>query len=133
MNTEEKLKELILEKYGTMLEFSRASGIANSTLASIMNRGIHKASISNIITICKYLEISVDALAMDRIVPLESANRLKEMTDFLKYLRMNIRDFEDCTVDGIKMTANDANTMLDMLDLSIEMIRRTHSRREEAE
>ena len=73
MNIEERLKTLIVERYGNMLNFSNKIGMANSTLATIMKKGIHNANVSNIIKICKELGISADALANDEIIP-TSAN-----------------------------------------------------------
>ena len=51
MTTEDKLKDLILSKYGSMINFSSQIGMANSTLATIMKNGIHKANVTNIMVI----------------------------------------------------------------------------------
>ena len=70
MTIENKLKDLITEKYGSMVKFSQEIEMANSTLATIMKKGIHNANVNNIIKICKALQISADELANDRIVPI---------------------------------------------------------------
>ena len=67
MTIEQKIKKLIVEKYGSMTAFSKEVGIANSTLSTILSRGINKAGINNIFKICKALDISADALATGEI------------------------------------------------------------------
>ncbi len=67
MKTEEKLKELIIEKYGTVKFFSNVVGIKYTTLDSMLKKDIGKASISNVIKICHELHLDVDALAEGRI------------------------------------------------------------------
>ena len=69
MNTEEKLKNYILERYVSLREFSQTVGIPHSTFASILSRGIHNASVGNVIKICRALNISADALADGKIEP----------------------------------------------------------------
>ena len=67
MNIETELKELILSRFGTMKAFSEKIELPNSTIDSIFRRGVNNASITNIIKICKALEISADALADGRL------------------------------------------------------------------
>lgn len=61
MNIENELRNLILEKYGTLVEFCKKIDIPTSTLYSIFNRGLNNANITSVITICKELGISADA------------------------------------------------------------------------
>ena len=67
MNIETELKELILSRFGTMKAFSEKIELPNSTIDSIFRRGVNNASITNIIKICKALEISASALADGRL------------------------------------------------------------------
>lgn len=68
MNTiEEQLKEMILSKYKSVREFSLLIDMPYSTLDSIFKRGIGNASVSNIIRICKALNISADGLSQGKI------------------------------------------------------------------
>ena len=78
MTIEEKLKSLIIEKYGNMVNFCKEIDMANSTLATIMKSGVHKANITSIIKICKALGISADELANNRIVPINEQNPIME-------------------------------------------------------
>ena len=68
MNTEELLKNLIIEKAGSVNRFAQEIGIAQSTLVSVFSRGVNKSNINTIIKICQALEISADALIDGRIV-----------------------------------------------------------------
>ena len=58
MNIEEKLQDYIKAKYGSIYAFTKEIGMANSTFATLMKRGIHSASITSLIKICKALDIS---------------------------------------------------------------------------
>lgn len=60
--SEDKLKEYILTKYKSIREFTVDIDMPYSTIDSIFKRGVRKASIDNIIKICDFLNISVDAL-----------------------------------------------------------------------
>jgi hypothetical protein len=68
---ETKLKGLILNRYKSILEFTKSIGMPYSTFASIFNRGIVNSNINNIIKICAALGISADALAVGEIVAAE--------------------------------------------------------------
>lgn len=68
MSVESDLKNLIVERYGTVKAFSQSVGLPNSTLDSIFRRGILKASVTNIIKICDALGISADGLGDGKIV-----------------------------------------------------------------
>lgn len=59
---EDEIKKLIIEKYGSMRSFSDKIGIPNSTVVSILDRGINNSNISNVMKMCKELKISVDKL-----------------------------------------------------------------------
>lgn len=69
MSIEQQVKDLIISRYGSMKAFSISIGLPNSTLDSIFRRGLHKASIDNVIKICAALSISADGLGEDRLIP----------------------------------------------------------------
>lgn len=75
MNTEDKLKELILSRYKSIREFTLAIDFPYTTLDSIFKRGIGNSSITNVLKICNALHISADALADGRIEPVYDVNR----------------------------------------------------------
>ena len=57
---EEKIKELIIEKYGSVRQFALKIDIPYTTIDSILKRGIDNSNVSNVIKMCKALGISVD-------------------------------------------------------------------------
>lgn len=59
---EEEIKNMIVERYGSMRSFSDAIGLPNSTVVSILERGIGNSNITNVIKMCRALNISVDKL-----------------------------------------------------------------------
>ena len=59
---EEELKKVILEKYGSIRNFSDKIGLPNSTVVSILDRGIGNSNITNVMKMCKALNISADKL-----------------------------------------------------------------------
>lgn len=59
---EEEVKNMIVEKYGSVRQFAQKIGLANSTIDSILRRGFDNSNVSNIIKICKELNISADKL-----------------------------------------------------------------------
>lgn len=132
MTIEEKLKDMILARYGSMVEFAKRIDIANSTLATIMSRGIHKASISNVIKICNALDISTDELARDRIVPrnksIQNRSHMTEINDIISFTKRNIQEYNDLTIDGVPMTQNEIEMLLDALDIGIGIIKRNRER-----
>ena len=58
-----KLRNLMINKCGSVSAFAASIGIPYTTVDSILKRGVQKANIDNIIKICAALEISVDELA----------------------------------------------------------------------
>lgn len=101
MTTEEKLKEYILQKYGTIKRFSAIAGIPNGTMANILRRGIMNSSVDNIIAICRTLEISVDELADGRITPLADREKLNEKITYLEFENSNLRSAAELAKDHI--------------------------------
>lgn len=132
MTIENRLKRIILEKYGSMREFSKQIGMSQSTFATIMNRGIHKASITNVIKICQALEISADELANDKIVPIngevQKIIKKTEINELLAYTQENIDQLRCFTVDGKQMNNAEIELFLDGVNLTIELIRKRRER-----
>ena len=132
MTIENKLKSIILEKYGSMREFSKQIGMSQSTFATIMNRGIHKASITNVIKICQALEISADELANDKIVPVngevQKIVKKTEINELLAYTDENMNQLRCFTVDGKQMNNAEIELFLDGLNMTIGIIRKRRER-----
>ena len=127
MNVEERLKELIIKKYGTMKEFTDHIGIPNSTLANILRRGVQNANVLTIIKICQALDISTDELAEGRIVPLQrqehTPTRIEDIIDDTKQQLLN---GDQLTINGRPASANDILSVVNALDVGMEVIKRSH-------
>lgn len=65
---EDSIRELIIEKYGSMRQFSIEIDVPNTTIDSILKRGVYNSNVDNVIKICKGLDISVDKLIDENIV-----------------------------------------------------------------
>ncbi len=68
---EEKIKDTIIDKYGSLAEFSRKSKIPYTTIDSMLKRGIKNANVLNVIKLCDALEISVDKIKDGIIEPVK--------------------------------------------------------------
>lgn len=62
MEREEILRILIDNTGLSMRAFSEKAGIPNTTLYSMLERGIGKASVDNVIKVCKALGITIEQL-----------------------------------------------------------------------
>lgn len=125
MTIEDKLKDYILGQYGTVSAFTKAIGMPNSTFATIMKIGLEKSSISNVIKICKALQISTDELAKGNIVPVQKSEKEDfDITQFIQIFRYKLEDPETAVLDGQHLTAGEAEFLMDSLDLIIEQMRK---------
>lgn len=62
MTREEFLKQLIVKKFGNVKSFSDYIDVPYTTIRSILERGVGKAGIDNVLKICKGLNINPDQL-----------------------------------------------------------------------
>lgn len=84
---EEEIKKLIIERYGSVAAFSDKVGLPNSTMDSILRRGLGKANVENVMRICKELQISIDGLRHGIIKPVTFKNiSQSELAFQTKYL-----------------------------------------------
>lgn len=67
MNIENNVKELILEKYGTLKDFSKEIDLPYSTVYGMFNRGFLNSTVDNMLALCTALNISADQLANGHI------------------------------------------------------------------
>lgn len=72
MGLEEQLKSIILEKYKSVSAFSHATNIANSTLDSILKRGIINSGVTNVIKIFRALDLDMDSISTGTLSPAKS-------------------------------------------------------------
>ena len=60
---ESQLKTIILEKYGSIRNFSKQSGIPYSTINNIFERGFDSLGVGTAIKICDCLNVDIDGVA----------------------------------------------------------------------
>ncbi|WP_298535756.1 helix-turn-helix transcriptional regulator [uncultured Methanobrevibacter sp.] len=120
MTTEEKLKQFILTKHRSVLEFTQSIGMPYGTMSSIFKRGIENSSVTNIIKICSALGISTDELAKGNIVPVEKADSTA-IEDIFQYAKQKLLSAKNPTLDGIPLHPDIIMSIVDGLDLLIEI------------
>ncbi|MBE6147434.1 MAG: hypothetical protein E7168_03775 [Firmicutes bacterium] len=85
---ENKIKELIIEKYGSVRNFSFKINIPYTTVDSILKRGIDNSNVGNVIKMCKALNLSIDNLIDNKaIIPnleFDNASYLDYGSDIIK-------------------------------------------------
>lgn len=59
---EDELKKIIIEKFGSVRQFATRIDIPYTTVDTILKRGIDNSNVTNVIKMCKGLNISVDKL-----------------------------------------------------------------------
>lgn len=129
MTIEEKLKDLILKRYHSIREFTIAIDMPYTTMDSIFRRGIGNSSVSNIIKICKALNISADALADGEISPIKN-RPLKpdhdniEITDILADTKDTLIHSGKITLDGNPIGKAGIESIIDAIDVGVEIAKR---------
>lgn len=68
---ENKIKNLIISRYGSLSSFCKKINLPCSTVDSILKRGIAKANVLNVIKICNELGLSVDSLKHGIVEPVD--------------------------------------------------------------
>lgn len=132
MTIEEKIKELILVRNKSVREFVLQTDLSYSTVDSILRRGIANSSMTNVLKLCKALNISADELADDKIVPIgETIQNRTHMTDIdtiIAFTRKNIQEYNDLTIGGQPLSQNEIEVLLDAIEIGIGIIKRNRGR-----
>ena len=125
MTIEEKLREYILTYYKSIREFTQKAEIPYSTMDGILKRGIANSSIGNVLKVCQALGISADELARNKVVPNRGNQKhilISEIPEMLKYMRKNREEYNDLTIDGKPLSENEFDTLLDMNEMTVNLI-----------
>lgn len=112
---EEKLKELIISKYGSLRHFSEKIGLAHTTVDSILKRGAANSNITNVLKICNELHISAEELANN--------NRIVDVLDLDNKVYINDSRITKIPVLGtIKagIPIESQEDIIDYIDIPIE-------------
>ena len=126
MTIESKLKDLILDQYNSIREFTIKINMAYSTLDSIFKRGIQNATLSNILKICDALHISADALANGEIEyiskPVEKETH--EITEILANTKRQLLSDHALMFNGKPAGEESIQSILDAMEVGMEIARR---------
>ena len=119
MSIEEKLKEYILSKYGSVRAFVQENGLIYSNVDTILRRGIKNATWTNVRTFCKALGISVEEVARGNIAPAA----LEAAEDAPRNIRDVLAVNEHTLLDGIALTEKECAVLRMAFDIAIAAIR----------
>ena len=122
MTIEDNLKDFIIDRYGSLLAFSSSINFPHSTLVGILKRGVHNSSINNIIKICSALNLSVEALADDKIVEVKAdkKNDTIEIKNLITRMKTEIKNHDVVTLNGKKLDNNEVNEMIHFMDFYLQ-------------
>ena len=129
---DEKLKQYILSKYGSVQAFVKETTLKYTTVVSILKRGVNNSNAQNVLEICRVLDISADELYDGRITPLADAPKFDgdpmQVEDLRRLAR--IMAYQQMIVGKEKepLTPEDIQTVSDAIEIAIEMIKRRHKR-----
>lgn len=127
MTIEKQLKDLVLRRYKSILEFTQYANIPNTTFDSILRRGIGNSSISNVSKVCKALCISLDGLADGKIVPKYSEYipvETVELKDLTREIKVKLSDINHLTIEGKDIDIESADPIIEALNIGYEMVRK---------
>lgn len=126
MSVEERLKDLILTRYMSIREFTQIADIPYTTLDSIFRRGVSNSSVSNIIKICRVLNLSVDALADGEIVarPTNPGTHVTEVREIVNEAKSKLSHSDALTLDGRSVDVETVEPIIDALNIGYEMVKR---------
>lgn len=122
---EERLKNLINEKYGSLLQFSKQNGLPNSTVNGVLTRGVMNSSIHNVLAICRALGISADELANGKIVPIGSEDSRIDIATHLENFRMLTASDDDIYYWGKKLSTSQKVFLRELTDVIIGHMERS--------
>ena len=123
MSIEDELKEYILSRYKSLREFSECAELPNSTVDTILKRGVFNAKVGNIIQICKVLNISADALADGRLEPkLDYCKPMLDVKDIVDDTKLKLA--HAVTLDGKSVEIEMLEPISDALEIGYEMTKK---------
>lgn len=104
---EADLKQLIIDRFGSLSKFSEAIDMPWTTLDGVIKRGVNKANITSLIKICEGLNIDCESLYYGRLLPKQ--DMLKE-DPLSEKEQIHIKKYRALSEHGKKM----ADSFLDM-------------------
>ena len=128
MTTEKKLKDLILSRYSSLLAFSYVTGLKYQTLNSILQRGINNANVSNIITICQALGLSVEELSKGNFVYMNPPDLSTPLEDLTSILEIQLKE-GNVTFEGEALSKDETELINDSIEFMIQLLKKKRSRK----
>lgn len=125
MTIESQIKDMIIERFGSVSDFSAKSGIPNSTVASIMSRGVLSSNMKNICALCSFLNISIDALVAGRIAPASTP-----ACDLDNVIAATKSACNTATIDGTILTSAERDLLCGFIDVSLDAVKKYHVNRQ---
>lgn len=95
MKRGEYLLKIIEDKGFSIMSLSKASGVAYTTIRSMIERDLVNASIDNVIKICKVLGISVDVFNAENVDEVQSIAAHHDGEDWTEEELEEIRKFKE--------------------------------------
>lgn len=124
MKLEEVLTVMMIEKSGSVKSFCEASDLKYTTVLSILKRGVLTANIDHIIIMCNALDISVDALAENRIEKKgKPAAEENDLAAILENLIIRVQTDTAMTFDGLPVTKWEIGTTKKSIEFMLEVMR----------
>lgn len=125
ISIENKLKDLIIEKYDSISEFARVCGLPSTTIRSVLSRGVYTATLSNILKICEALHISADALANGEIEYITAPVEQKlDVTEILANTKRQLLSDHALMFNGKPVDEESIQSILDAMEIGMEIARR---------
>lgn len=121
--TEDKLKAYILDRYKSIREFTISIDMPYTTFDSVLKRGIDNSSITNIIKICKALNISADELANGNIVStISKPNYKNDVVEMLNLVKSDVIKLDNLTLRGEPINENVKDIIVNNIDNTINTL-----------
>lgn len=121
--TEDKLKAYILDRYKSIREFTISIDMPYTTFDSVLKRGIDNSSITNIIKICKALNISADELANGNIVStISKPNYKNDVVEMLNLVKSDVIKLDNLTLRGKPINENVKDIIVNNIDNTINTL-----------
>ena len=129
MTTEDKLKDLILSRYHSVMDFTNSIDLPYTTLHSMFKRGIANSSISNVVKVCNALDISVDALANGEIAPkrkqpIKRSNDWINAEDILDEAKDMLTHGGFIALDGKPIGVTQVESIINAMDVGVEIAKK---------
>ncbi|MBR2558103.1 MAG: helix-turn-helix transcriptional regulator [Methanobrevibacter sp.] len=145
MRTEEKLKNYIISKHGSVRKFAPLTGLPYSTIQSILRRGIENCNVQNIQQICDALNISSTDL-LNGIIKEKPMNPdisiFVESTDVGNYVDHFVSELlttmeplpkKEFTLDGARLNKRDVTFIKHYLNMMMNALREERKNDEDKE